>query len=326
MRYLFGFLCVCALGAAALVGCSSETAPECQTAEDCDDGNGCTEEACVGGSCEHSPVADDTACGNDAGTCQQGRCQVACAEQGILDAIAAGGGPYTFDCNGPQTVVTQAEIAIHNDVILDGEGNVTVDGDNDHRVLSVPEGVSAELRGLTVTRGFIGPDGPVHRGAGIANWGRLTLVDTTVAGNSIATRVGSGTSAHGIGIWSGDGPLTLTNCSVSGNSTTATGGFGGGIYTSGPATITNSTVSDNSSHGHLQLWGPIDVDEHQGVREQRWGHLGLSDIDEQHGVGQCRRRHRRHIRDPDKQHGVGQFRRRHLQLSHYTDEQHGVRE
>ena len=50
-----------------------------------------------------------------------------CDEEGILDAIAFGGGPHFFACNGPTTVVTQAEIVIDNDVILDGEGNLTLE-------------------------------------------------------------------------------------------------------------------------------------------------------------------------------------------------------
>ena len=85
-------------------------------------------------------------------------------EQGILDAIAPGGGPHTFDCNGPTTVATQAEIVIDNDVILDGEGNLTLEApprywnsDLDyflsHRIFTIESGVTAELIGMTITRG-----------------------------------------------------------------------------------------------------------------------------------------------------------------------------
>jgi hypothetical protein len=74
-----------------------------------------------------------------------------CTEQGIRDAIAEGGGPHTFACDGPQTVVTEATIEIDNDVILDGEGNLTVDGNDDHGVFSVEMGVNAGLIGLSIT-------------------------------------------------------------------------------------------------------------------------------------------------------------------------------
>jgi hypothetical protein len=76
-----------------------------------------------------------------------------CTQQGILGAIATGGGPHTFTCAGPMTVPTTAEIVIDNNVILDGEGNLTVDGGETHRVFFVNLGVTAELRGMTVSGG-----------------------------------------------------------------------------------------------------------------------------------------------------------------------------
>ena len=58
--------------------------------------------------CVLTPVADDTACdfGGEIGTCVSGMCEMGfpCTEQGILDAIALGGGPHTFACDGPTTV------------------------------------------------------------------------------------------------------------------------------------------------------------------------------------------------------------------------------
>ena len=49
--------------------------------------------------------------------------------------------------------MTSREIVIDKDVTLDGEGNLTVDGNRRHRVFSVPGGVTAELIGLTVANG-----------------------------------------------------------------------------------------------------------------------------------------------------------------------------
>ena len=72
-------------------------------------------------------------------------------------------------------VVTLDEIEINNDVILDGVGSLSVDGDDDHRVFSVPEDVEAELRGIVVTNGTVSND----VGGGILNQGTLTLTDCT---------------------------------------------------------------------------------------------------------------------------------------------------
>jgi hypothetical protein len=48
MRYLFGFLCVCALGVMPVVGCGEEKEAPCVEDEECDDGNTCTIDDCFG--------------------------------------------------------------------------------------------------------------------------------------------------------------------------------------------------------------------------------------------------------------------------------------
>ena len=172
-----------------------------------------------------------------------------CSEEGIRAAIAQADGRYTFDCNGPTTVVTQAEIDIDNDVVLDGEGNLTVDGDEDHRVFSVMAGVTTELRSLEVTGGFAFGDED-KRGAGIHNEGTMTVTNSAVFGNNA--------EEHGGGIYN-EGTMTVTNSIVSGNSA---GGDrdcrtdqvdmtcyeGGGIWSSGTLAMMNSTVSGNTAH------------------------------------------------------------------------------
>jgi transcriptional regulator with XRE-family HTH domain/energy-coupling factor transporter ATP-binding protein EcfA2 len=76
-------------------------------------------------------------------------------------------------------------------------------------------------------------------GSGIINseWGMLTLVDSTVAGNSSS-------NGDGGAILNG-GTLALINSTVAGNSSRA--GNGGGIFNLGTLTLTNSTIWDNSS-------------------------------------------------------------------------------
>jgi len=334
MRYLFGFLCVCALGVMPLVGCSETTGdggsggtagdggsggtgggggtggmPECQDPEDCYDANDCTDDTCADGTCEYTrladgtacdrgnectagvcadgecdatPVEDGTACGggqfappgfcvagecrgtcetaqecddlNDCtadactpidggavcdntpvadetscagGMCQAGACALSgtvlpCSEQGIRNAIAVGGGPYTFACSGPTTVEVEAPFIINNDVILDGEGNLTVDGNDSDSLFSNEN--TTELHGLTVIR---------RLGVGIENDGTLTLMNSAVSGNNNPNPEG----AQGI---ENRGTLTLMNSTVSGNDTW------GGIHNYGIMTLTNSTVSDNA--------------------------------------------------------------------------------
>ena len=168
-----------------------------------------------------------------------------CTEQGIRDAIAEGGGPHTFDCDGPQTVVTQAEIVIDNGVILNGEGNLTVDGNDDHRVFSVSLEATVELWGFEVTGGAAVTGSASDRwGGGIHVSGTLTLKNSTVSGNTAQHNGG------GIAINNGNRPVVLANSTVSGNS--ASEGCCGGVYLlSGTLTLTNSTVSGNTA----EEWG-----------------------------------------------------------------------
>ena len=157
-----------------------------------------------------------------------------CDEAGIGAAIAEGGGPFTFDCDGRTTVVTEAAIVIDNDVVLDGEGDLTVDGNGTHRAFWVSETVTAELRGVTVTNGSVGV---YNLGGGILNEGTLTLTDSTVSLNIAG---GGGGISNSV-----DGTLTVTNSTVSLN----TARYGGGIenQADGLLTLTNSTVSGNAA-------------------------------------------------------------------------------
>jgi hypothetical protein len=219
----------------------SEDAALCEGV--CDDGNPCTQDVCdpATGTCDYPPAEDGTEC--TGGICLAGVCEplcvanvCECSERGIRAAIQLGGNdPYTFDCDGPTPVGTKAEIEINNDVILDGEGNLIVDGNAMHRVFSVATGVTAELRDVTVTRGAAQDYGG---GGGILNGGALTLTKCTVSENSAWYFAG--------GILN-DGVLTLTNSAVSGNSA---GEEGGGIYNDGVLTLTDSTVSNNFAAGY----------------------------------------------------------------------------
>ena len=94
---------------------------------------------------------------------------------------------HRFDCSGPTTVVTEGEIIIDNDVVLDGEGNLTVQASQDppayHRVFSVPAGITVELVGMTITGGNLKGFTEGSNGAGILNEGTLTLRNSSVVNN-----------------------------------------------------------------------------------------------------------------------------------------------
>jgi hypothetical protein len=226
------------------------------------------------GMCDYMLVEDGIVCSD--GECLDGVCAPVgafpCTEEGIRGAIAEGGGQHFFACDGPTTVVTEAEIEIDNDVILDGEGKLIVAGNEDHRVFFVVEGVTAELRGLTITKGHrldatvsYGSDGGgiynegtltlTHSavsgnaaegaGGGILNAGTLTLTQSTVSGNT--ANVGGGGIFNIRGWPTYLGTLMLADSTVSGNTAGSSGG--GGIHSiDGTVMLTNSTVSGNTAN------------------------------------------------------------------------------
>jgi hypothetical protein len=148
---------------------------------------------------------------------------------------------------------------------------LTISGNNAGRVFQVDSGVTAGLRGLTITGG-----NAVNGGGLYDSGGTVDLNDCTVSGNSATGNGGglfaylgtitlsgstvSGNSATGIGNASFDdaiggglclefGTATLSNCMIDNN--TAPNGSGGGMALLGNmATLTNCTVSGNSATGN----------------------------------------------------------------------------
>jgi hypothetical protein len=275
-----------------------------------DDGDDCTENVCnpADARCIYPLSPDGTSCAGGAGACVEGSCEAEfpCNEQGVREAVTVTGGPHTFSCDGATTITTVTEIVIERNVILDGEGNLTLDGNDSHRVLGLPaytnvaSPLAVELRGMSITGGRT-EESPVACGGGIRNDGALTLVDCSVSGNTAGgeghdaaygggicnsgsltlirstvseNRTERGAGDAGGGIWSlvnvVDREVTLTDCTLSGNSTLGEGGGiyvhqgevfltnttvagnqasadGGGISTRDPLTLTSSTVSGNSA-------------------------------------------------------------------------------
>jgi hypothetical protein len=214
------------------IGCDER----CENNDDCIDLKDCTSDTCLSnGLCESTPVQDGTPCAG--GTCQSGACVlegsvVPCSEQGIRNAIAAGSGSYTLDCDEPSPIVLTAEITIDDsDIILDGRG-VTLDASNveppDETCFRVVEQVTVELSGFTLTGGS-------H--AGVYNGANLTLANSTVTDNGVwgidndgVLTVINSTVSRNRGVLhraqiENDGSLTLINSTVVGTAALSTGEF-----------------------------------------------------------------------------------------------------
>jgi CSLREA domain-containing protein len=164
----------------------------------------------------------------------------------LRDAIAAAaaiqGGSITFDpavFGTAQTITLNSSLTISGNMSITGPGAnlLAVSGNSAFPVFEVNKGVTASISGVTVTKGY-GVYSISADGGGIFNWGTLTVSNCTISGNS------GGNTGSGGGIAS-YGTLTVINSTISGNSTTA---YGGGIFNAyATLTVINSTFSGNTA-------------------------------------------------------------------------------
>jgi hypothetical protein len=172
--------------------------------------------------------------------------------QAIDQANSDGGGDtIKFDStvfNTPRTVtLTGGQLKLSGNtapttITGPGANLLFVSGNHASRVFQIDRGVTASISGLTITGGSTITGGGLYHagGGGLYNaGGTVTLTDCTVSGNS-------GGLFDGGGMFNNSGTATLTDCTVSGNS--APNGFGGGLANSGgTVTLTDCTVSGNSA-------------------------------------------------------------------------------
>ena len=186
---------------------------------------------------------------------------------GEADTINLEGGTYTLmsvdnTIDGPNGLPS-----ITSPITINGTGAETTvierDSIDEFRIFHVGIGGTLILEGLTVTGG----DANYNKGGGIFNWWILTVINSTISGNSamygggifnelysyvtITKSAIAGNSAYrGGGIYhfgdSGYGHLTITNGTITGNSAEDSGG---GIYNERGLVIANSTIfSGNSAY------------------------------------------------------------------------------
>ncbi len=146
-------------------------------------------------------------------------------------ATSSPGSAITFDSSLRGTIIlTSGDLTITKSLSISGPGPglLSISSGNTGYSIHISPGVSVSISGLTFKE--------TMRGI-IRNEGRLTLVNSSVTGNSAL----QGDNGDGISNYS-TGTLTLANSIVSGNR-------GEGISNEGTLTITNSTISDNKDGG-----------------------------------------------------------------------------
>ena len=172
---------------------------------------------------------------------------------------------FASSLKGQTITLTSGALAINTGLTIQGPGaaQLTISGGNHSEVFQVGGTQPVVLAGLTITNGAapVGSGGAVSNatgstltisgctisnsraalnGGGIFNAGTLTLSQCTISGNSAFTGGGIDNS----------GTLTATGCTISGD--VAGGNIGGGgIYNSGTLTATGCTLSGDSATSGL---------------------------------------------------------------------------
>ena len=146
----------------------------------------------------------------------------------------------------PQTITLSGSLlelsdTVGTQTIIGPAAGVTVSGGGLSRVFQVDPVVTASISGMTITAG-----NTTGNGGGLYNdGGNVTLTNCTVSGNS---------ASWGGGLWS-DGTTTLTDCAVNGNSAVNSGG--GLDNRGGYLTLTNCAVSGNSVNAPYSAGGGV---------------------------------------------------------------------
>ena len=200
-------------------------------------------------------------------------------------AAASPGDTINFNLTYPATVHLSSTLSVGTDLTISGPGvsNLALDGNQAIEVLSISQGVTVGISGMTIenakasygggiynfgrltlTDCMVSRNSATYYGGGILNYGQLLLANSTVSGNSSAyygggifsygtlilansTVSGNSTTYYGAGIFSSDGTVSLTNSTISGNSAQY---YGGGIWnsSSGNLSVASSTVAGNSAN------------------------------------------------------------------------------
>ncbi len=145
--------------------------------------------------------------------------------------------------SGQSITLTSGEIVIGGDVTIDATslpGGVTVSGGGNSRIFRMSSGQTVSLQNLTLTggNGIGGVGSPVYGGAIFNIGGTVTLTRCTLFGNS---------SGLGGAIYTNSGSLTLRHCTLTGNSAN---NYGGAIANTSPLTLTHCTLSGNSANNY----------------------------------------------------------------------------
>ena len=156
---------------------------------------------------------------------------------------AASGAVITFAPSLSGTTITLSNtLTINTNLTIDASalpGGLQINGNHAVQIFNVASTITVFLNSLTITNGY-----STNNGGGIYNGGTLTLTNCTLSGNSAESDYGGGICNVGL--------LTLNQCTLSGNSAAI---YCGGIYNYDQLTLNQCTLSGNSGGGIYNVGG-----------------------------------------------------------------------
>ena len=180
-------------------------------------------------------------------------------------AVAAGGD--TIDATGISGTITltggQLVVATGLTILGPGPASLAINGNSTSRVFHVANAVNALMVGLSITNGAVSGSFPGNEGGGIWNdHSVLTLSNCSVTGNSGGNGTGGGIYSDGS---SGYAQLSILASTVSGN----TGWGGAGIYNyayhgTSYVSVIACTISGNTASGPGVVGGGVWNDGNSG--------------------------------------------------------------
>lgn len=183
-------------------------------------------------------------------------CQAGDAGEDIIEFDSGLSGAIFLDANESNS--GDSTLPISEDVEIDGDGRVTIQGTGDAPVIQINDAPElVELKGLTITGG-----GGSRGGAIRSEAKNLTLRNCILNDNEAVDRGGAISFEYP---GTGFGRLRLYQSTVTGNETTGTGGRGGAIYMGNDAAALRlyaTEVSVNTSSGS---GGAVDIRTQTGT-------------------------------------------------------------
>jgi hypothetical protein len=193
--------------------------------------------------------------GNDAGA--------GSLRQAILDVDP--GGTIVIPASVGEITLTSGQLKIEESLTIEGAGatQTTIDASHKSRAISISGSPIVTIEGVQLIDGKVG-GGPTENSYGGAidqAGGSLTVVDSLITENEIATGAMGFPFGGGIAAEPGATSLTLRNTVVADNVVRGLHDWGGGVYVKGaPLTIEGGSVKANTAEGSSMFGGGIYFD------------------------------------------------------------------